>query len=59
MPHPKTDFSKKSYCIPMNNPMDQVYKKIIFRTKSGIATILGSETPSIRNQVSGNVLPLS
>ena len=59
MPHPKTDFQRKSNCIPITDPMLQVYKKIIFRTKSGIATILGSETPSIRNQVSGNVLPLS
>ena len=39
--HPNTDCSKNPICIPMNNPMDQAYKNVIFRNKNGIPTSLG------------------
>ena len=30
IPHPKTGFSKNQNRIPMNNPMVQLYTKIVF-----------------------------
>ena len=42
IPHPKADSSEKSSRIPMNNPMAQVSKNVIFRDKIGIIpTIVG------------------
>ena len=32
---------RKSNCTPMNNPMAQVYKNVIFRNNIDISTILG------------------
>ena len=49
---------QKSNCLPMNNPMAQVYKIDIFRNKIGSPTILAEGTPSFRKYVSGNVLSL-
>ena len=31
IPYPKTDFQQKSSCIPMKNPMTQLYKNVNFR----------------------------
>ena len=57
IPHPKTDFGKNIYiCIPMNNPVAQVYQNVIFRNKIVIPTILGKRSPSFRNYFCGNVL---
>ena len=37
---PEYRLQLKSNCIPMNNPMAQVYQNVFFRNKIGIATIL-------------------
>ena len=54
IPHPKTDFSKNQIAPPMNNPMAQLYKNVIFRNKIGIPTIF----PVFKKRFSGDVLPL-
>ena len=39
VPHLRPE-NKKSNCIPMNNPMAQVYKNVIFGNKIDVPTIL-------------------
>ena len=63
IPHPKTDSSKQSNCIPMNNPMAQVYKNVIYFSKQywhcdafGLIIVW---SPIIQKKNSRNVLPLS
>ena len=51
-PHPKTDVSKKSNCIPMKHPMAQLYIPSFKKKKIVIPKMLGQEAPSLRNILS-------
>ena len=60
IPHSKTSFSRKTNCLPKNNPTAEIKKTpFIFRNKIGIPTISGSGAPSFRIHFSGNVLAFS
>ena len=38
---PENRLEQKSSCIPMHNPMSQVYENAIFLNKTSIPTVLG------------------
>ena len=50
IPHPKTDFRKKSKCLAAKNPMAQVYKKRKIEIKVDIPTIWDQGPPSFRKK---------
>ena len=58
-PHPKTGFSKAHIASRWIIPWPKYTKKIIFRNKIRLATILGSGAPLFRNRFSGKVSPLA
>ena len=45
-PHPKTVFSENQTAFSMDNHVARVYRNAIFRSNTGIPTILGQGTPS-------------